>query len=542
MASVTRGGMGLGRLFQRKSVAQIQSELEHGELKRSLGALNLVLLGIGCIIGTGIFVLTGTAAARFSGPAITISFIITGTLCAFVALCYAELASALPVSGSAYSYSYASMGEIAAWVMGILLITEYGLSASTVAVGWSGYFVSLLSDNLGIHIPAALTVAPGVSIKDAAGHVVGSGIVNLPAIVIVSAVTGLLILGISESARVNNIIVAIKLTVVVSFIAIGAFFVHPANLSPLVPAEVPAPPPGTPSDLGSEIVRAVVNVFTGDSHSKYGVGGVITGAARIFFAYLGFEAVSTAGAESRNPSKDMPIGIIGSLVVCTLLYIATSAVLVGIVPYAQLDVPAPIAMAVNQMGLPWFAVLVKIGAICGLTSVMLVLLYGQTRIFYTMSRDGLLPRVMSVIHQRFRTPWINTIVVGIIACGAAGFLTIDNLADLSNVGSLTAFALVCITVIYLRFSSPNLERPFRTPLYPVVPILGAVMCFILLRSILNNKALIEFLGLKFTIAQFFTTYLIVGFLVYFTYGLWNSKLRKGEVVSGHEPSPMELPH
>jgi len=251
MASVGQTGLGIGRIFQRKSVAQIQSELTHGELKRTLGALNLILLGIGCIIGTGIFVLTGTAAARFSGPAITISFVITGTLCAFVALCYAELASALPVSGSAYSYSYASMGEIAAWVMGILLITEYGLSASTVAVGWSGYFVSLLQDNIGIHIPAALTAAPGVPIKDAAGHVIGSGIVNLPAVAIIMAVTGLLVIGISESARVNNIVVAIKLTVVIAFITIGAFYVHPANLSPLVPAEIPPPPPGTPMDLGS---------------------------------------------------------------------------------------------------------------------------------------------------------------------------------------------------------------------------------------------------------------------------------------------------
>ena len=541
MASVGQRGLGIGRIFQRKSVAQIQSELTHGELKRTLGALNLILLGIGCIIGTGIFVLTGTAAARFSGPAITISFVITGTLCAFVALCYAELASALPVSGSAYSYSYASMGELAAWVMGILLILEYGLSASTVAVGWSGYFVSLLQD-IGIHIPPALAAAPGVPIKDAAGHMIGSGIINLPAVAIIAAVTCLLVVGISESARVNNVVVAIKLTVVIAFIVIGAFYVHPANLSPLVPAEVPPPPPGTPMDLGSQIWRAIGNVFTGDSHSKYGVGGVITGAARIFFAYLGFEAVSTAGAESRNPSRDMPIGILGSLVICTTLYILTSAVLVGIVPYRELDTPAPIALAVNHIGMPWFAVLVKVGAIAGLTSVMLVLLYGQTRIFYTMSRDGLLPRIMSTIHQRFRTPWINTIIVGFIACGAAGFLTIDNLADLSNVGSLTAFALVCVTVIYLRFSSPGLKRPFRVPLYPVVPILGAVMCFVLLRSILNNQALIEFLGLKFTIGQFFFAYVTVGFLLYFAYGIWNSKLSKGEVVTGHEADPMELPH
>jgi APA family basic amino acid/polyamine antiporter len=523
--------MGLGRLFQRKSVEQIQSDLEHGELKRSLGALNLVLLGIGCIIGTGIFVLTGLAAAQYSGPAITVSFVITGTLCAFVALCYAELASALPVSGSAYSYSYASMGELAAWVMGILLVLEYGLSASTVAVGWSGYFVSLLMD-FHINIPAALTAAPGVEVKDAAGHVVAIGMVNLPAILIILAVTAILVVGVSESASVNNVIVAIKLTVVVAFIAIGSRFVNPANWHPLIPAQIPAPPPGTPMDMFHQITRALGEVFMGTQHSKYGVGGVITGAARIFFAYLGFEAVSTAGAEAKNPAKDMPLGIIGALVVCTALYIATSAVLVGIVPYAQLDNPAPIALAVNRIGMPWFAFLVKVGAIAGLTSVMLVLLYGQTRIFYTMARDGLIPSVMAVVHKNFKTPWINTIVVGIIACAAAGFRSLDDLADLSNVGSLAAFALVCITVIYLRFSSPDLVRPFKTPFYPLVPILGAGMCLFLLKSILNKPQT----------GPFFLTYVGVGFVLYFFYGLWNSKLGKGIIVPGHEASPMELPH
>lgn len=531
MAGSVRAGIGFGRLFQRKSVEQIQSELTHGELKRTLGALNLILLGIGCVIGTGIFVLTGLAAAKYSGPAITVSFVITGTLCAFVALCYAELASALPVSGSAYSYSYASMGEMAAWVMGILLILEYGLSASTVAVGWSGYFVSLLQD-FGINIPPALTAAPGVPVKDAAGHIVATGVMNLPAVCIIAAVSCLLVIGVSESATVNNIIVAIKLTVVIAFIAIGSRFVQPANWHPLVPAEVPAPPAGTPMDLPHQILRALGEVFTGDQHSKYGVGGVITGAARIFFAYLGFEAVSTAGAEARNPSRDMPIGIVGALVVCTALYIATSAVLVGIVPYTDLDNPAPIALAVNRIGMPWFAFLVKVGAIAGLTSVMLVLLYGQTRIFYTMSRDGLLPPVMAVVHQRFKTPWINTIIVGLIACGAAGFRSLDDLADLSNVGSLAAFALVCVTVVYLRVSSPKLERPFRTPFYPVVPILGAGMCLFLLKSILNKPQT----------GPFFLGYVGIGFLLYFAYGLWNSKLSKGVVVTGHEAAPMELPH
>ncbi len=530
MASVSRGGLGLGRIFQRKSVSQIQSELTHGELKRSLGALNLILLGIGCIIGTGIFVLTGRAAAQFAGPGIMVSFVITGILCGLVALCYAELASALPVSGSAYSYTYASMGEGAAWIMGLLLLLEYGLAASVVAVGWSGYFVSLLAD-MHIVIPPALTAAPGVEIKDAAGVVIGTGVINLPAILVIAAVTCLLVVGVSESATVNNIVVAIKLTVVIAFIGIGSQFVNPALWHPLIPAETPALPVGTPMDMSHQIGRALWAVITGDSHSRYGIGGVIHAAAVIFFAYLGFEAVSTAGAESRNPAKDMPIGILGALIICTILYIATSAVLVGIVPYASLDNPAPIATAVNQIGLPWFAILVKIGAIAGLSSVMLVLLYGQTRIFYTMSRDGLLPASLAAVHKRFKTPWINTIIVGIAACGAAGLMSLDALSDLTNVGSLTAFALVCVTVIYLRVSSPKLARPFKTPLYPITPILGAIMCFILLMSLMAGAAT----------RNFFLIYLAGGIVLYFIYGMSHSKLGKGIEVDGHEASPMELP-
>ncbi len=522
---------GIGRIFLRKSVGQIQSEHEHGELKRSLGALNLVLLGIGCIIGTGIFVLTGRAAAQFAGPGIMVSFVITGVLCAFVALCYAELASALPVSGSAYSYTYASMGEGAAWVMGLLLVLEYGLAASTVSVGWSGYFVSLMHD-FGLDIPAALQAAPGVIVKNHEGVVIGTGVMNLPAIVVIGLVTMLLVRGVTESAAVNNIIVAIKLTVVVAFIIIGFKYVDTAQWSPLVPAEIPARPVGTAMDIWHQLGRALGDVMTGDSSHKYGIGGVIHAAAVIFFAYLGFEAVSTAGAEARNPAKDMPVGILGALVICTVLYILTCAVLVGIVPYAELDVPAPIALAADRMGLPWFAFLVKVGAIAGLSSVMLVLLYGQTRIFYTMSRDGLLPASLATVHKTFKTPWINTIIVGIAAMGAAGFLSLDALSDLSNVGSLAAFALVCITVIYLRRSDPDLVRPFRTPLFPLVPILGAIMCAILLMSLMSTPAT----------RNFFLIYLGVGIAVYFLYGIRSSKLGRGIVVSGHEAAPLELPH
>ena len=531
MANVPVAGRGLGRIFLRKSVEQIQSEHAHGELKRTLGALNLVLLGIGCVIGTGIFVLTGRAAAQFAGPGIMISFVITGTLCALVALCYAELASVLPVSGSAYSYSYASMGEVVAWVMGLLLLLEYGLAASTVAVGWSGYVGSLLAD-WHIIIPPELTAAPGVAIKDAAGHVIAHGVMNLPAIIGIAAVTTLLVVGISESATVNNIVVVIKLTVVIAFIIIGSRYVHPANWSPLVPAEIPARPPGTNMDMLHQVGRALGAVITGDTSHKYGIGGVIHGAAVIFFAYLGFEAVSTAGAEARNPAKDMPIGILGALAICTVLYIMTSAVLVGIVPYASLDNPAPIATAVNQIGLPWFAILVKIGAIAGLSSVMLVLLYGQTRIFYTMSRDGLLPSALARVHKRFKTPWINTIIVGFAACGAAGFMSLDALADLSNVGSLAAFAIVCATVIYLRVTAPNLVRPFKAPLYWLTGGVAIVMCILLLASLMSTAATRNFFGI----------YLVIGVMIYFAYGIHNSKLGKGIPVGGHEPEPMELPH
>jgi basic amino acid/polyamine antiporter, APA family len=507
---------GTARCFQRKSVEQIQAEHQHGELKRSLGALNLVLLGIGCIIGAGIFVLTGRAAAQFAGPAIMLSFVITGLLCAFVALCYAELASALPVSGSAYSYTYASMGEGAAWVMGLLLLLEYGLAASTVAVSWSGYFISLLAD-MNLTVSPALTAAPGVPVKDASGAVIATGVMNLPAIVVIGLVTVLLVRGVTESATVNNIIVFIKMAVVIAFIAIGSRYVHPANWVPFVPAEIPVRPLGTNTDVWHQVGRALIAVVTGDNSFKYGLGGVIHGAAVIFFAYLGFEAVSTAGAEARNPARDMPIGILGSLIICTLLYIATSAVLVGIVPYPSLDNAAPLAVAANRIGLPWFAVLVKVGAIAGLSSVMLVLLYGQTRIFYTMSRDGLLPKSLALVHPRYKTPWINTIIVGIAAMGAAGFLSLDALSDLTNVGSLAAFTLVCVTVIYLRSTNPDLVRPFKTPLYPFTPIVGGLMCLVLLMSLMSTP----------DTRNFFLIYLAIGIAIYFVYGIHSSNLGRG---------------
>ncbi len=519
----------LGQMFARKSVEQMHAEHASGELKKSLGALNLVLLGIGCIIGTGIFVLTGRAAAEFAGPGIMISFVITGILCGLVALCYSELAAAIPVSGSAYSYSYASLGEFVAWIMGVLLLLEYGVAASTVAVGWSGYVASLLHD-LGLTIPAALTAAPGVEVKDLVTGEMVMGIVNMPALLGIVAVTALLTLGVSESANVNNIVVAIKVTVVVAFIAIGFFYVKPELWSPLIPDQVPAPPPGSDMSLGGQIWTALGNVVSGHSRdSAYGIGGLIAAASTIFFAYIGFEAVSTAGAEAKNPARDMPIGILGSLIICTILYILTCAVLVGIVPYTELNTPAPIATAVNAMGLPWFAFLVKLGAFAGLSSVMLVLLYGQTRIFYTMARDGLLPPIFAKVNPKTQTPVLNTILVGIVAAGFAGFTGLDFLGDTTNVGTLVAFMLICVTVIYLRFAKPNLNRPFKMPTWLIVTIavLGATMCAILVMSLMSAERT----------RNFFIPYLVVGVLIYFAYGMWNSKLAKGEVVTGHEPAP-----
>jgi APA family basic amino acid/polyamine antiporter len=519
---------GLGRLFIRKSVEQMHAEHAGGELKKSLGALNLVLLGIGCIIGTGIFVLTGRAAANFAGPGIVISFIITGTLCAFVALAYSELAAAIPVSGSAYSYAYASMGEFVAWIMGLLLLLEYGVAASTVAVGWSGYTVRLLHD-LGINIPGVLAAAPGVEVVDIATGATVTGIVNLPAIIGILAVTGLLVFGVSESATANNVVVAIKVTVVVAFIAIGAFYVKTELWTPFIPPQEPAPPPGADMSLWGQISTALGNVVTGQNTARYGIGGLITAAATIFFAYIGFEAVSTAGAESKNPAKDMPIGILGSLLICTVLYILTCLVLVGIVPYKELNDPAPIAKAVDMIGLGWFAFLIKVGAFAGLSSVMLVLLYGQTRIFYTMSRDGLLPSVFSSVHPQFRTPWIITLIVGAVAAGFAGLKGLDFLGDITNVGTLVAFALICLTVIYLRFTRPDMHRPFKMPawLAITVALLGAVMCFVLLMSLMANQHM----------RNFFLIYLAGGVIIYAVYGFWNSKLGKGIIVTGHEANP-----
>jgi APA family basic amino acid/polyamine antiporter len=497
----------LGRIFLRKTVAQVQRETETSELKRSLGPWNLVFLGIGCIIGAGIFVRTGNAAALHAGPAVLFSYIIAGIVCAFAGLCYAELSSTLPVSGSAYTYSYTTIGEFAAWVMGALLLLEYGLAASVVAVGWSGYVVSLLAD-MGIHVPAALTGPAGYP-KELADGTTVTTVFNLPAFLICLLLALLLVVGVSESAKVNNLIVAIKVTVLVAFIIVGGFLImqnygaYAHNWEPFIPEP------------------------TGEK-GEFGWSGILRAASIVFFAYIGFEAVSTAAQEAKNPKKDMPIGIIGSLMACTVIYILVSIVLTLVVNYRELNVPDPVAVAVDAFGpqWAWFASTIKIGAIIGLTSVILVLMYGQTRIFYTMARDGLLPKVFSRVHPKFRTPWINTLVVGLAVAIAAGFFDINFLGDATSVGTLAAFGIVCLTVIWLRQTHPEIPRGYRVPLYPVLPALGIVSCFALIFTVEER------------VLRFFGWYVIGAIILYFIYGMRNSELAKGHDVMADDELPI----
>jgi basic amino acid/polyamine antiporter, APA family len=478
--------MAFSKYLIKKPISAIQAESEKGELKRSLSAANLVSLGIGCIIGAGIFVMTGQAAAQYAGPAIMISFVLAGLCCAFAALCYAELASTLPVSGSAYSYAYASLGEVLAWVMGWLLLLEYGIAASTVAVGWSGYVVSFLKE-FGVFIPETLT-QPTIAL-DGNHNVLMTGAFNLPAFLGIMAVTSLLILGVKESATVNNVIVFIKVSVIILFIIAGFSYINFDNWHPFIPEQTP--------------------------DGRYGWDGILRGAGIVFFAYVGFEAVSTAAQEASNPQRDMPIGIIGSLVVCTILYMLVAGVLTGIVPYTALNVPDPIAVGVDAIGMPWLKFLVKIGAIAGLSSVMMVLLYGQTRIFYTMARDGLMPPLFSKIHPKFKTPWINTLVVGAVVAVVASATPISILGDLVSLGTLTAFSIICFTVMYLRKTEPNLVRPFRAPGGKATPILGIGFCLYLIWGLLSNPVTV----------RFYIFYLIAGLLIYFGYSQFRSKLR-----------------
>jgi basic amino acid/polyamine antiporter, APA family len=500
MATAQNGGL-WQRLTLRKSITQVQAEAAGSELKRTLGPWNLLFLGVGCIIGAGIFVRTGNAAALHAGPAVMFSFIISGFVCAMAGLCYAELSSSLPVSGSAYTYSYTTMGEFVAWIMGALLLLEYGLAASVVAVGWSGYVVSLMAD-FGIHFPDALTGPSGHALmRDGAPVLVDGQAVttmfNFPAFAVCMVLTVLLVVGVSESAKVNNVIVAIKVGVIIAFILIGGYMVL-SNLPELSKNWSPFIPEPTGKD------------------GEFGWSGIFRAASIVFFAYIGFEAVSTAGQESKNPQKDMPFGIIGSLVVCTILYMLVAAVLTLVVNYKSLNVPDPVAVAVDSFGPQWaiFAKIIKAGAIIGLTSVVLVLMYAQTRILYAMARDGLLPKIFAIVHSKYKTPWINTIAVGTAVALAAGIFDINTIGDMSSVGTLAAFGIVCLTVIWLRVKHPDMARGYKVPLYPVVPALGVLSCFALIFTV-EDRVLV-----------FFAWFMVGAIAIYFAYGLRNSELGK----------------
>jgi APA family basic amino acid/polyamine antiporter len=459
-------------IFSKKSFDDLQEEADRGLLRRSLGPWNLTALGIGSIIGTGIFVLTGTAASQNAGPALVVSMVISAVGCAFAGLCYAEFAAMVPVAGSAYTYAYATVGEIFAWIIGWDLILEYALSTATVAVGWSGYFVSLMH-NLGVNVPASLVGPPGP--------------VNLPAVVIVLLVAALLVIGIKQSADANTVLVAIKTAVLVVFVVAGAAYVNRANLTPFVP------------------------VNTGE-FGHFGWTGILRGAGVMFFAYIGFDAVSTAAQEAKNPGRDMPIGILGSLVICTIIYVLVAIVLLGIVPYAQLNVADPLAVGIDATGLRWLSPVIKVAALFGLFSTMLVTLLAQTRIFYSMSRDGLLPPIFSAVHPRFRTPHISTMLTGTIIALVAGLTPISVLSQLVSIGTLLAFVLVSLGVIILRRTAPDVPRPFRTPLVPLVPIAGAFVC------------LAQMVGLPLATWERLVLWLALGLIVYFSYSYRSSRV------------------
>jgi APA family basic amino acid/polyamine antiporter len=473
-------------LFRRKSVTALQAEAagDH-RLKRALGPWNLTALGIGAIIGTGIFVLTGTVAAQNAGPAVVLSFALAGVASIFAALCYSEFASLVPMAGSAYTYGYATLGEFVAWIIGWDLVLEYALSATTVAIGWSGYVVSLLKD-IGIHIPAPFQAARGTIVTLADGST-ATALFNVPAVLIIALVTTLLVVGIKESASVNNVIVVIKLAVVVLFILLATQHVNPDNWQPFIPPN------------------------TGD-REHFGFSGVVAGAAIVFFAYIGFDAVSTAAQEAKNPQRDMPIGIIGSLIVCTVLYIVVSAIATGVVPYRDLDVPDPIAKVADVAGLGIFASLIKLGAIAGLTSVILVQLLGQSRVFYSMSRDGLLPPFVQKIHPRFRTPYITSIVTGLAVAIPAAILPVRDAAKLVSIGTLLAFVIVCIGVLVLRVREPDLQRPFKVPFIWFVAPMGALSAAYLM-FYLDAQTWIRLL-----------IWLAIGLAIYFLYSRKHSNL------------------
>jgi basic amino acid/polyamine antiporter, APA family len=462
-------------IFRTKSIALLKEGAEVHCLKKTLGALDLVLLGIGCIVGTGIFVLTGVAAAKYAGPGIMLSFVISGAACTFAALAYAELAAMVPVTGSAYTFTYAAIGEIVAWMVGWNLVLEYTVGSSAVAAGWSGYMVGLLKSG-GINLPLDFTAVPA-----------DGGIVNLPAMLITLFLTYLLVRGTKESAKLNKFLVFIKLTAVFIFLLLAAPNVNPANWTPFMP---------------------------------FGFTGVAGGAAIIFFAYIGFDSVATAAEECRNPSRDLPIGIVGSLIVCTILYIAVAAALTGIVPYQQLNNAEPVAYALRTIGYNMGSALVGTGAIAGITTVLLVFMYGQSRIFFAMSRDGLIPASVCKVHPKYGTPYVITIIAGIVVSLIAGFAPIGIIAELTNIGTLFAFLVAAIGVLVLRCTQPDAERPFKCPAVVIVAPLGVIFCGYLMFNLPNDT------WLRFAIWS------AVGFAIYFIYSYRHSTLNKAKLLSG----------
>lgn len=476
-------------LFRKKSISSLiaQSEGKGIALKKDLGAFELTMLGIGAIIGTGIFVLTGVAAAEHSGPALVLSFVLSGLACVFAALCYSEFASTVPVSGSAYTYGYAALGELIAWILGWALILEYGLAASTVASGWSGYFQGLLS-GFGIHLPIVITNA----YDPAKGT-----LVDVPAIFITFLVTLLLTRGVKKSARFNTIIVLVKVAVVLLFIGVGVLYVEPSNWIPFMP---------------------------------FGFSGVATGAATIFFAYIGFDAVSTAAEEVKNPQRNMPIGIIGSLAICTVLYIIVSAIMTGIVPYHLLDVKHPVAFVLEYIHQDWVAGFVSLGAISGITTVLLVMMYGQTRLFYAMSRDGLLPKVLSSVNPTTQTPVFNSWLTGAAVAFFAGIVPLNKLAELANIGTLFAFMIVSIGIIVLRKTQPDLKRNFKVPFVPWIPLFAVISCGYLI------------LQLPAMTWISFGIWLIIGLVIYFSYGYKKSELAKENELENQKGTMYEKIH
>jgi APA family basic amino acid/polyamine antiporter len=473
-------------VFATKPLGRIlaESEGEHA-LKRTLGPVQLVALGIGAIIGAGLFSLTGIAAANHAGPAVVLSFVLAAFGCAFAGICYSEFSTMIPIAGSAYTYSYATMGELMAWIIGWDLVLEYAVGAATVAVSWSGYVVSLCKD-FGIILPAQLMASPfqAITLDDGTK---GFGLINLPAIFVVVMISLLLMRGIQESARANAVIVVLKVSVVVLFIIVGWKYINPANYTPFIPPN------------------------TGKS-GEFGLSGVVRAAGVVFFAFIGFDAVSTAAQETKNPQRNMPIGIIGSLAVCTILYVLFSHVLTGMVNYKELNSAAPVALAIDLTPYTWLKSVIKIAIIAGYTSVILVMLLGQSRVFYSMSRDGLLPKLFSDIHPRFRTPWRSNLLFMVFVGCFAAFAPIQIVGEMTSIGTLFAFVLVCIGIIVMRRTHPNLPRPFRTPFVPILPIVGVAV----------NLFLMAGLGWE-NWARLFV-WMVIGMAIYFGYSRHRSHL------------------